>query len=327
MTLRSLVFATLLAATPTMALAQSFPVTLEHAWGETTIDAEPQRIVTWGWGNEDAVIALGVTPVAIPFHAYGGGEDGIKPWIEEALAKTEGEKPIVLENGSEPPFEQIAALEPDLILAVFSGITEEQYALLSAIAPTVAYTGDAWSTPWQDVTRTVGKAIGKADEAEALVAETTAWLEEEVAKHPALKQITFASANDYDGSMAVYAPLDARMKFLTDLGLTLDPSVAENAPDDGSFYYSLSYELLDNLEGDIFVTYFEEQAALDEWLAKSYVANYPPIANGGLAALVGTENVAAVSPPSVLSLRWGFPTYLRVLSAAADKVVGAAKAQ
>jgi iron complex transport system substrate-binding protein len=322
MILRSLVFATLLAATPTLAFAQNFPVTLEHAWGETTIDAEPKRIVTWGWGNEDAVIALGVTPVGIPFHAYGGGEDGIKPWLEEALAKVEGDKPTVLENSSEPPFEQIAALEPDLILAVFSGITEEQYALFSAIAPTVAYSGDAWSTPWQDVTTIVGKALGKADEAEALVAETTTWLESEVAKHPALKEITFASANDYDGSIAVYAPLDARMKFLTDLGLTLDPSVAELAPNDGAFYYSLSYELFDDLKGDIFVTYYEEQSSLDEWLAKSYVVNYPPIANGGLAALVGTENVAAVSPPSVLSLRWGFETYLDVLAAAADKVTG-----
>lgn len=322
MILRPLVFAALLVTTPTLALAQSFPVTLEHAWGETTIDAEPKRIVTWGWGNEDAVIALGVTPVAIPFHAYGGGEDGIKPWIEEVLAKVEGDKPIVLENGSEPPFEQIAALEPDLILAVFSGITEEQYALFSAIAPTVAYSGDAWSTPWQDVTTTIGKALGKAEQAEALVAKTTAWLEAEVAKHPALKEITFASANDYDGSIAVYAPLDARMKFLTDLGLTLDPSVAELAPNDGAFYYSLSYELFDNLKGDIFVTYYEEQSALDEWLAKSYVANYPPIANGGLAALVGTENVAAVSPPSVLSLHWGFPTYLDALATAAEKVTG-----
>ncbi|WP_051960515.1 iron-siderophore ABC transporter substrate-binding protein [Devosia riboflavina] len=322
MILRSLVFAALVATSPTMALAQSFPVTLEHAWGETTIDAEPKRIVTWGWGNEDAVLALGVTPVGIPFHAYGGGEDGIKPWIEEALAKVEGDKPTVLENGSEPPFEQIAALEPDLILAVFSGITEEQYALFSAIAPTIAYSGDAWSTPWQEVTTTIGKALGKADEAEALVAETTTWLESEVAKHPALKEITFASANDYDGSIAVYAPLDARMKFLTDLGMTLDPSVAENAPDDGAFYYSLSYELFDNLKGDIFVTYYEEQSALDEWLAKSYAANYPPIVNGGLAALVGTENVAAVSPPSVLSLHWGFPTYLDVLASAAEKVTG-----
>ena len=302
------------------AFAQDYPVTLEHAWGSTTIQAEPQRIVTWGWGNEDAAIALGVIPVGVPFQSYGGGNDGIQPWIEEALAAAGATPPAVLDNSGEPPFEQIAALEPDLIIAAYSGITQEQYALMSAIAPTVAYSGEAWSTPWQDVTRTVGKALGKAAEAEALVAETTEWLAAEVAKHPELEDITFASANDYDGSMAVYAPLDARMKFLTDLGLTLDPSVAALAPADAAFYYPLSYELFDQLQGDIFVTYFEEQAALDAWLATPQAATYPPIVNGGLAALVGTENVAAVSPPSVLSLRWGFGTYLGVLADAAINV-------
>lgn len=321
MVFRSLVFAVLLSASPLAALAQDFPVTLDHAWGKTTIPAEPKRIVTWGWGNEDAAIALGSVPVGMPFQRYGGGENGIQPWIEEALAASGAAMPVTLDNSSEPPFEQIAALEPDLILAVFSGITEEQYQTFSAIAPTIAYSGDAWSTPWQDVTLTIGKALGKGEEAEALVDETTHWLQSEFARHPALGQVTFASANDYDGAIAVYAPLDARMKFLTDLGMTLDPSVAELAPDDGAFYYPLSYELFDNLKGDIFVTYYEEQSALDDWLAESYAANYPPIVKGGLAALVGTENVAAVSPPSVLSLRWGFPTYLDVLAKAAENVV------
>ena len=298
----------------------AFPVTIEHVYGETVIEAEPQRIVTWGWGNEDAAIALGAVPVGIPFQSYGGGDDGIQPWIEDALDAAGAAMPTTLDNSGEPPVEQIAALQPDLILAVFSGITEEQYALLSAIAPTVAYTGEAWSTPWQEVTLTVGEALGKPGEAEALVAETEQWLADEVAKHPALREITFASANDYDGSIAVYAPFDARMKFLTDLGLKLDPSVAELAPDDGEFFYSLSYELFDELEGDIFVTYYEEQSALDEFLAKPYAQTYPPIRNGRLAALVGTENVAAVSPPSALSLRWGFPTYLGVLARAAENV-------
>ena len=318
MRLRSLLLA--LPLTFAAAAAQAFPVTLDHAWGSTTVETEPKRIVTWGWGNEDAAIALGVIPVGMPFQSYGGGEDGIQPWIEDALAAAGAATPTVLDNSGEPPFEQIAALQPDLIIAAYSGIPEEQYAMFSAIAPTVAYSGDAWSTPWQDVTRIVGQALGKTAEAEALVSETTEWLNSEVARYPALDGITFASANDYDGSMAVYAALDARMKFLTDLGLVLDPSVTALAPADGQFYYPLSYELFDQLEGDIFVTYYEEQSALDAFLAQPYAKTYPPIVNGGLAALVGTENVAAVSPPTALSLRWGFPTYIEVLAEAAGNV-------
>lgn len=321
MSVRSILLAATIAlAGVTTAYAQAFPVTLEHAYGETTIPAEPQRIVTWGWSNEDAVIALGKIPVGMPFQSYGGGDNGIHDWVEEALAKAGSETPTVLESGSEPPIEQIAALNPDLIIAAYSGITEDQYAVLSGIAPTIAYSGAPWSTSWQDLTLIVGKALGKEEEAKTLVTETTDWVKAEFAKYPALKEVTFASANDYDGSMAVYAPLDARMKFLTDFGMKLNPSVAALSPGDDAFYYSLSYELFDQLEADIFVTYFEEQSALDTWLATPQARNYPPIVNGGLAALVGTENVAAVSPPSILSLRWGLPRYLEILGTAADAV-------
>lgn len=321
MSVRSILLAATIAlAGVTTAYAQAFPVTLEHAYGETIIPAEPQRIVTWGWSNEDSVIALGKIPVGMPFQSYGGGDNGIHDWVEEALAKTGAETPTVLEAGSEPPIEQIAALNPDLIIAAYSGITEEQYAVLSGIAPTIAYSGAPWSTSWQDLTLIVGKALGKEEEAKTLVTETTDWVKAEFTKYPALKEVTFASANDYDGSMAVYAPLDARMKFLTDFGMKLNPSVAKLSPGDDAFYYSLSYELFDQLEADIFVTYFEDQSALDTWLATPQARNYPPIVNGGLAALVGTENVAAVSPPSILSLRWGLPRYLEILGTAADAV-------
>lgn len=317
MFIRSLALVIPLVFSANAAFAQDFPVTIEHAWGSTTIEAEPQRVVTWGWSNEDVVIALGTIPVGMPFQSYGGGDNGIHDWVEEALAKAGAETPTILEAGSEPPIEQIAALNPDIIIAAYSGITEDQYKVISGIAPTVAYIGAPWSTSWQDLTLTIGKALGKSEEAEALVADTTAWVEAEFARYPQLKDITFASANDYDGSMAVYAPLDARMKFLTDFGMTMDPSVVELAPAGDAFYYALSYELFDSLNADIFITYFEEQAALDAWLATPAAQTYPPIANGGLAALVGTENVASVSPPSILSLRWGLPRYLEVLGAAA----------
>jgi iron complex transport system substrate-binding protein len=300
--------------------AQTFPVTIEHAHGETVVPAEPQRIVTWGWSNEDAVIALGKVPVGMPFQSYGGGDNGIHDWVEEALEAAGAETPTILDAGGEPPIEQIAALAPDLIIAAYSGITAEQYAVLSGIAPTIAYSGAPWSTSWQDLTLIIGKALGKEADAQALVDDTTTWVKAEFAKYPELSEVTFASANDYDGSMAVYAPLDARMKFLTDFGMFMNPSVAALAPGDDAFYYPLSYELFDQLEADIFITYYEEQSALDEWLATPQAQTYPPIAKGGLAALVGTENVASVSPPSILSLRWGVPRYLEVLGAAARNV-------
>ncbi|MGV8875425.1 MAG: iron-siderophore ABC transporter substrate-binding protein, partial [Rhodococcus sp. (in: high G+C Gram-positive bacteria)] len=42
----------------------SFPLTVPHMYGDTTLDAVPERVATWGFGTTDAVLALGVVPVA-----------------------------------------------------------------------------------------------------------------------------------------------------------------------------------------------------------------------------------------------------------------------
>jgi len=314
---RLLVALVLLLAAAVPALAQSFPVTIRHALGETVIEQAPQRTVTWGWGNHDALLALGVVPVAMPFSTYGGGDNGLHPWVEERLKELGAATPVQLSDGSDIPFEQIAAQKPDVIIAVFSGLNAEQYARLSQIAPTVAYPDQPWSTPWQDVTKIIGQIVGKPAEAEQLVADTLKFVADETAKYPEIAGTTFAGVNDFDGSIAVYDALDARMKFLTDIGLVLAPSVTELSPKDGSFFYPLSYELFDQLKSDILITYYETQAASDEFFAKPYAQSQAQYQKGAFASLVGVEYVAAVSPPSALSLRWGFPHYAEIIAAAA----------
>jgi iron complex transport system substrate-binding protein len=62
-------------------------------------------------------------------------------------------------NGATIDPETAAALAPDLIVAISAGLTQEQYAQFSAIAPTITQPkGDiAYGTSWQDSTREVGK--------------------------------------------------------------------------------------------------------------------------------------------------------------------------
>lgn len=317
MLIRFLTALALIAATALPAAAQTFPVTIPHVFGETVIEKQPERIVTWGWGNHDALLSLGVVPVAIPFSTYGGGDNGLHPWVEEKLAELGAETPVQLSDSQDIPYEQIAAAKPDVIVAVFSGIDAEEYARLSQIAPTVAYPDAAWSTPWEEVTRIVGRITGQEAEAEQLVADTLRFVADETAKYPEIAGTTFAGVNDFDGSIAVYDALDARMKFLVNAGLVLAPSVTELSPKDGSFYYSLSYELFDQLKSDILITYYETQEASDAFFAKSYVQSQPQFQKGAFASLVGIEYVAAVSPPSALSLRWGYPHYAEIIASAA----------
>ena len=70
------------------------------------------------------------------------------------------------------PVDEVAKLDPDLILATNSGITEEEYKKLSKIAPVVAYPEAPWVTPWQDSLDMVGKALGRSSLADEVEAET-----------------------------------------------------------------------------------------------------------------------------------------------------------
>lgn len=296
----------------------SFPVTIPHAFGETTIDAPPERVAAWGWGSADAAIALDVVPVAIPFQSYGGDADGVLPWIRDALQERDAEVPAVLpDTGEEPPYEEIAAAKPDLILAVYSGITREQYELLSAIAPTVAYPEEAWATPWRDTISIVGTALGREAQAASLLDDIDATLAEQADAHPELAGKTVAMVWDADGTFYVYKDADPRVEATLALGLESAPSVAELANGDETFYYTLSYEQLDRLESDVLVSFADTQAQSTAFLESSHGRTMQQVKDGTVAEVVGKEFIASVSPPTALSLTWGLDEYVDILAGAA----------
>nr|WP_228508266.1 iron-siderophore ABC transporter substrate-binding protein [Herbiconiux sp. VKM Ac-1786] len=293
-------------------------VTIEHAFGETTVPADPQNVVTLGWGSTDAAIALGTIPVAIPFDSYAGDDQGVLPWVKEAVEKAGAEMPEVLPETTddEPPYEAIAAADPDVILAVYSGITEEQYETLSQIAPTVAYPDQAWSTPWRDVVTTVGKALGKDEQATEVLQGIDDQLAEAAAAHPEFEGKTIAAVWDVAGTFYVYKKEDPRVEFMLDLGFESAPSVDELANGDSTFFYTLSYEQLDQLKADVVLSYADTQAEADAFLTAPQTSVIPAVQAGNVAQLVGTQYIAAVSPPTALSLPWGLDQLVDALAAA-----------
>jgi iron complex transport system substrate-binding protein len=295
-----------------------FPVTMEHAFGETEITSEPQRVVALGWGSADAAIAMGEIPVGMEAQAYGGDEDGVHPWTAEALEEAGAETPILIPSSNETPaYEDIAEAAPDLILADYSGITEEQYELLSEIAPTVAYPDAAWSTPWRDVVSLVGEALGKSAQAQEVLDGVDAVLAQKAEENPELDGKSVAVVWDVSGTFYVYKPADSRVSFLFDLGLVNAPSVDELANGESPFFFTLSYEELDKLESDIVVAFSNTQDEADAFLAQSYAQTIPAVKSGAVASVSGIQLVAAVSPPTALSLTWGIDDYVDALAAAA----------
>jgi iron complex transport system substrate-binding protein len=156
----------------------AFPVSIEHKFGSTTIDKQPERVLTVGWNDQDFVLALGVVPVSTRewFTEY-----PTYPWVKTAL----GGKTLPTFS-AEINYEAIIKEQPDLILAIYETINKETYDKLSQIAPTViqssAYKDE--QTPWDVQTLTTGKALGKSSEAQALVAKVNAKIDEAKAANP-----------------------------------------------------------------------------------------------------------------------------------------------
>lgn len=234
------------------AASRAFPVTIEHKFGRTEIPAQPTRVLSLGFQEHDAIFALGVTPIAVRFW-FGDESDAIFPWAEDEAA---GATPEILNmTFGELNFEKIAGLRPDLILGVYSGITDKEYETLSKIAPTVAQTDDYvdFGVPWQDMTRTVGRALGRSARAEELVDELEGRFAGLREQNPGFagKSLAVATYSGGGEEAGFFASEDPRSRFFTSLGFVVPPALDKIAGDE--FFGRISRERLDVLDTDVLV--------------------------------------------------------------------------
>ncbi|WOF21588.1 iron-siderophore ABC transporter substrate-binding protein [Microbacterium betulae] len=305
----------------------AFPVTVQHALGETTIDSAPENVTTIGWGNQDVALALGVAPVGVSdqtwsFDATEGA--GLYEWTTQAYEELGAAEPTVFDETDGLDFEAIADTAPDVILAAYSGLTEDEYATLSEIAPTVAYPGIPWGTTWREAIELDSQALGLAAEGEDLVADLDAQLAEAVAAAPDLegKSFAFISATASDlSSIYVYTPIDPRVGFLTDLGLEVPESVATlGEENEGQFYGVVSAENIDLLSDvDVLVSYGDDSLT-DALQADALLSTLPSVQNGAVVTLGIGEGLSAAATQTALSIPWSIDDYVAALEDAASKV-------
>ncbi|MFG1496845.1 ABC transporter substrate-binding protein [Saccharospirillum sp. HFRX-1] len=226
----------------------AFPVTLEHKYGSTTIDAEPLRVVSVGFSDQDDILALGVKPVAIR-EWYGEMPYATWPWAQDELGDAQ---PVVLGRGN-LDYETIAELEPDLIIGISSGMSNRVYKRLSRIAPTLPQSGDYidYGVPWDVRARTIGRALGKDDQAEALVSRLQARIDAVAENHPEFQGKEAAIAFYYNGDVGAYSSNDLRSQLMQSFGFDIPEVYDEIAG--SSFYASFSEERLDLLDVDVLV--------------------------------------------------------------------------
>ncbi|MFB8776779.1 iron-siderophore ABC transporter substrate-binding protein [Streptomyces broussonetiae] len=295
----------------------AFPVTIDHKYGSTTIESEPERIVTVGLTDQDAVLALGKVPVGTT-EWLGGYPGAIGPWAEDKLGGAD--VPTVLKDtGTGPQVEKIAALKPDLILALYGGLTKEQYDSLSKFAPVVAQPEEYndYGIPWQELTEKVGQALGKPDEAARAVKETEDEIAAAAAEHPEFEGATALMATPYEG-MFVFGSQDPRSRLLADLGFAL-PEDLDKAIGD-QWGANISKERTDLLDQDALVWFVGDVAKDADKLHKDASYQDLGVVREGREVFVAesTDYGHASSFITVLSLPYVVERLVPQLSAAVD---------
>ncbi|SDY64146.1 iron-siderophore ABC transporter substrate-binding protein [Citreimonas salinaria] len=304
---QSLAAALLLAALP--AFAQDFPVIIPHKFGEAIIEEAPERVASLDFSGADDLLALGIQPVALR-HWYGDFEVPLWPWAAPELTSD----PVVLRG--EIDYEKVAASKPDVILALWSGITQADYEQLSRIAPVVAVpegVGD-YELPWDERARIAGRAVGREDAAEERIAEIDARLTAITEAHPAWDGKTASIAYAMSGTPGVYTSRDIRSQLLARLGFETPPAIDAAAGSGNPFAVALSEEALSIIDADlIFWIATEGDFAPVEALV---TRRFLPATRDGHEVFAGELLTGALSHASLLSLPYALDMLVPALEEA-----------
>ncbi|WP_320777192.1 iron-siderophore ABC transporter substrate-binding protein [Streptomyces sp. CRN 30] len=305
--------------------AAAFPLTVEHALGTTTIESKPERVATVNWANDEVPLALGVVPVGMAKATWGDDDDnGVLPWTEERLKELKADTPVLFDETDGIDFEAVADTQPDVILAAYSGLTQQDYDTLSEIAPVVAYPEAAWATPWREIIRVNSKAIGLADEGEKLITDLEGDIEATAAKYPQLKGksamfMTHVDPGDVS-KVGFYTAHDTRTQFFEDLGMKIPDSMAKISEGTDKFSGSQSAEQIDVFNDVDIITGYGDAELVKTLEDDPLLSKLPAIQRGSTAFLSGSGPVATAANPTPLAISYVLEDYVAALAEAADKV-------
>ena len=300
----------------------NYPIKIQHAFGTTIINQKPVRVATVAWANHEVPLALGVVPVGFAAAKFGDDDgDGVLPWVKARLEALGEQTPILFDEGDGIDFEAVAATQPDVILAAYSGLSRSDYETLSMIAPVVAYPNTPWSTDWRSMIRINSTGMGMAKQGEELIASIEQEIASRAAQYSELKGksamfITHLDPTDLS-VIHFYTGNDTRVKFFSDLNLVSSQSIRDLSRS-GQFSGEASIEQIDAFNDvDIFVTYGGEE--LLKPLSHNPLMSKMKAVKHGSIVMLGSGPLATAANPTPLSISWVLDDYLEALAAAARK--------
>lgn len=303
---------------------QTYPMIIPHAFGETVIKEKPERIATIAWANQDTPLALGVVPVGFSMANFGPVDRyGMHSWTSAKVAALGETSPNVFRDTDGIDYEAISDAQPDVILAAYSGLTQEEYNLLSKIAPVVAYTEKPWQTYWREQIILNATGMGMKKEGEQYVSDMEALIAETTAKYPQLKgkngAFLWIEATDLS-SFYLYFPIDTRAAYLTDLGISFPEELNQLKTNDTSFAVSISAENIDILNNLDLIVSYGDATLLQTLQADPLFGTVPAIQRGSVVFIDSNTDLAGAATPSALSIPAIIDEYVALLAKAADNI-------
>lgn len=306
------------------ASADDFSVSIASSLGTAEITEKPEKVVTLGQGSTETSIALGTVPVGMEEYEWAADDSGYTPWVNEAVKDDGGKLPEFVGAGEELDMEKIVELEPDVILAPWSGLTQEQFDALNKIAPTVAYPDKAWSIDWDEQIEIIGKALGKDTEAKGLIKDLDTQLADEAKKHPEYANYTFSYVYTTPDTLGVFLPTEQRADIVRKLGFKSDPAVKKMKETEGTDSAVIGYENADKLDGsDLIFTFYSDPKAKKQAMDNKLYASIPAIKKGAVVASDDNSFVTASSMINPLTVPYTLERYPKMI----DKAIAKADAK
>lgn len=227
------------------------PQTFTHIHGTTDVAATPTAVAAVGPGDGDAVLSLGVQPVAI-----GAASNQLPSWEQAAVTGS----PAIL--GGFLDTNAVAGAKPDLIIAT-GDLDDATYDKLAAIAPTITRPTENPDAPWtwQAQLTWIGKILGREDKAAELQSTIRSQAEDLKNQNPSMngKSVQAMTVTD-EGVGEVLIPSNTA-SYLETLGLRYSDALGRLATDTGDTRPLPSLNAITGIETDLLVVIRTDKAA------------------------------------------------------------------
>lgn len=276
--------------------------TFTHVHGSSTVASAPVAVAALGPGDADAVLSLGVQPVAI-------GGVGSKPpaWLADKISS----HPAIV---SFIDTTAITNAHPDLIIAT-GNIDDATYQRLAAITTTItrpAGQKQVWN--WQTQLQWIGKILGRDRDAASLIANVGGQQTDLKNQNTKLlgKSVSVLTYSD-SGITETLTPSFAA-DYLTGVGLNYDNALTRQPSDSGPTRILADQSLLYRIRTNLILVLRTDKAAGGGGESGLPLAL---TANPGVVVVDNAETVAALADPGgYLALEYLNGALLPVLAGA-----------